>query len=359
MAVVKALKGGRSLSKALDYAAKDEITHGINVNDDPKKAYQEISATKAAWGKTDGRQYKHYVQSFKPGEVTAEQAQKIGVQLAKEEFPGHEVLVGTHIDKDHVHNHFIVNSVNYENGKKLHLGNKFLEQMKSRSDEICRENGLSVVDRTQTPEAGQVRTYDMNKYQAMAQGKSYVAAAYIAVDQALEASKGKGFDEFQKNLESQGYSVKLRGEKHITFADPDGNKIRGSNLAKTFSDDSKNRENIMQTLGVDKQVEKQLSAKTLPKMKTVQDIKGETSRIAASPTQAPAKSKSPSRSGGGSGIAGTGKMSLYDLIEQGFSEEQAQKILDTDGLSIKISGGSTEGITTDIIRAGRKHGRER
>ena len=385
MAVIKAARGsagGKGLGRAIEYAAgknkEQQLTRGIGCDNDAKRATEQMQATKEMYGKEGGREYKHYIQSFKPGEVSPEKALDISAALAKEKFAGHEVYLGVHTDKEHVHVHMVVNSVNADNGRKIQLPKDFLEQLKKRSDEICRENGLSVVDRTQKPERGQVRTYDMDKYQTMAQGKSYVANAYIAVDQALEMSQGKGFETFRKNMESQGYRVDLRGSKHITITDKDGNKVRGATLAKDFADDRMNRDNIMQTLGVGNQIDRQPSQKEtmLPKMKTVQEVKQETNALDRnSPSKgggkqqvlskgaghaAPQKSpgREPSRSSGGSGVASGNKMNLWDLMEQGYSEEAARKIVDMqDGFSIKLTGGSAESIVTDLTKKSRGRGR--
>lgn len=370
MAVIKAARGsasGKGLGRAIEYAAgknkEQQLTRGIGCDNDAKRATEQMQATKEMYGKEGGREYKHYIQSFKPGEVSPEKALDISAELAKDNFSGHEVFLGVHTDKEHIHVHMVVNSVNADNGRKMQLQKEFLEELKSRSDEICRENGLSVVDRTQKPERGQVRTYDMNKYQAMAQGKSYVANAYIAVDQALEASQGKGFEAFRKEMEAQGYRADLRGSKHITITDSEGNKVRGATLAKDFSDERMSRDGIMQTVGVDKQLQNQPA---LPKMKTVQEVKHETNALdrnnpskgAGSPVPQKSPGKLPSRQTGGGGAAGNGKMNLWDLMEQGYSEEAARKIIDMqDGLSIKLTGGSAESIVTDLVKKSRGRGR--
>lgn len=126
MAVVKAGKGGKSLSGIMDYVDKRaEIRHGVNCSDEAKRAKDEMQLTKEVWNKESGREYKHYIQSWPKGEVTPQQANEMGVNLAEKSFPGHEAYVVTHADKDHIHNHIVVNSVNFENGKKLHLDKDF------------------------------------------------------------------------------------------------------------------------------------------------------------------------------------------------------------------------------------------
>ena len=109
-----------------------------------------MQATKELWGKTDGRTYKHYVQSYhEDEEITPEQAHKNAVELAEhtKAWKGHEVLIATHIDKGHIHTHFIVNSVNYEDGHKLQWSKHDLKDLKERCNEQSREQGLHVPEK--------------------------------------------------------------------------------------------------------------------------------------------------------------------------------------------------------------------
>lgn len=248
MAVIKVAPGKASLGKIINYAAKDKITSGIDCPDDKEKAKEQFQNTQEVWGKTEGRRYKHYVQSFKPGEISPAKAHDLGREWAEKSFPGHEVFVGTHVDKDHIHNHFVVNSVNYENGKKLHVGNEDLERFKAVSDEICKEHGLSIVDRAKERERGEIRAYEMKKYRTLeraAKGevKSHIANTAIAVNKSLETARSK--KEFIKAMNDRGYMVDWQeSHKHITFTDQEGHKVRASNLAKTFSDDRYTKEGI-------------------------------------------------------------------------------------------------------------------
>ena len=145
--VAKASKSKTGAKALLDYVAKKaEFTYGINCSEDYKLANKEFQETKEFYNKLEGRQYKHIVQSFKEGEVDKEQALKIGVEFCKKAFPKYEVFIATHTDKNHIHNHIVINSVNYENGKKLHLhGQKAIDKVRNLSDELCKERGLSVV----------------------------------------------------------------------------------------------------------------------------------------------------------------------------------------------------------------------
>lgn len=102
----------------------------------PRLAYKEFMATKAASGKENGIYFHHYVQSFSPEEqVTPEEVNAIGREFAARAFPGFEVLIATHIDRAHRHNHFIVNSVNPETGKKFHSGPDTLKRFRAISDD--------------------------------------------------------------------------------------------------------------------------------------------------------------------------------------------------------------------------------
>lgn len=151
MAIVKAVSSGASLGRIMAYIDKeDSITAGKDCYDDRKHALEEMRITKKCWDKCDGRQYKHYIQSFSPEEsqkVSAKTINEIGQKWAKQNFPNHEVFISTHTDKGHYHNHFVVNSVNYSNGKKINFNKNALEKFKNVSDTICKEYGLSVIDK--------------------------------------------------------------------------------------------------------------------------------------------------------------------------------------------------------------------
>lgn len=110
-------------------------------------AFAEMQDTKHRFGKTGGVLGYHFIQSFKPGEVTPEQTHAIGVEFAQRLFGNrYEVVIGTHLDKHHLHNHLVVNSVSLLDGKKYHSspGNYYFE-VRGASDELCRENDLSVI----------------------------------------------------------------------------------------------------------------------------------------------------------------------------------------------------------------------
>jgi|LGVF01.2.fsa_nt_gb hypothetical protein len=238
MAIIKAVNSGSSLGGAIDYITQKEKTDEklIATKDcSIETAKLEMQMTKEQFHKTTGRQYKHYVQSFNPEDkVTPQQAYKIGLKfMENEKFKGHEVVMATHKDKGHVHNHFIVNSVNFENGKKYHEKKTDLQQLKEFNKELCIEHGLTI------PVKGHNITSDnMKKYKVLEKGingtdKSYLVKTAKDVSSTLKISDDR--EQFIKNMEKQGYHVKWEEtRKNVTFTTPEGKKVRSSNLEKTF-----------------------------------------------------------------------------------------------------------------------------
>lgn len=123
-------------------------------NCDPGLEYREMMDTKRDLGKLDGRQCYHIIQSFKPGEVTPELALEIAMEFAAEYLPDYEVVIGTHVDKKHIHSHLLFNSVNAQTGKKYHISyREYYSQIRAISDRLCREHGLSIVMEGQPSQA--------------------------------------------------------------------------------------------------------------------------------------------------------------------------------------------------------------
>lgn len=249
MAVIKAVNSKASISKAINYITKEEKTEerlisGKDCN--PKTAIDEMKATKEQWGKTGGRQYTHLVQSFNPKDkVNPQQAHEIGRKFIEnnEKFKGHEVVIATHIDKGHIHNHFIINSVSYENGKKLHTTKKELQKLKELSNQLSREHGLSVPTKGDT-----ITTFNQKKYKAIEKGatgkeKSYVLDTAKNVSDSLKKATDR--ENFIKDMESKGYKVNWKDtRKYITFTTPEGKKVRNSNLEKTFKEHKFSKEGM-------------------------------------------------------------------------------------------------------------------
>lgn len=249
MAVIKAVSSHAPIGTAIDYVEKREKTEerllsGIGVN--PETAKEEMQATKEIYGKMDGRTYKHFVQSFAPGEnITPEKAHEIAKEFAEscELFRGYEVLIATHKDKKHVHTHFIINSVSFEDGKKFQMSSKDLQKMKDISDKICHEHGLSICEKNKTFDGHErigITAWTKEKYhflQDMLEGKSVKSYVYNIMEAVKDSmNRAASQEEFVKLLSKKGYSVDWQDKhKHLTFMDPDGNKVRDTNLNKTFN----------------------------------------------------------------------------------------------------------------------------
>ena len=150
---------------------KDGTCYLTGVNCVADIAYQCFMAAKNLYGKANGTFFYQYVQSFSPQErITPTEAHGIALELAKKFFPGCEVLVATHLDAEHLHSHFIINSVQPDTGRKLHFTPRTLERMRVLSDQICREHGLSTLKpyRQEWSEKG-IKT---GEYRAAVRGES-------------------------------------------------------------------------------------------------------------------------------------------------------------------------------------------
>lgn len=110
-------------------------------------ALQQMVMTKQQFNKSDKYIAWHGYQSFKPNEVTPDLCHEIGVKLSKQMWGDRfQVIVSTHLDKDHLHNHFCFNSVSFLDGKKYNYSKSEMQRLRNLSDELCKEYGLSVIE---------------------------------------------------------------------------------------------------------------------------------------------------------------------------------------------------------------------
>jgi len=190
----------------------------------PESALTEMELIKNIYGKTTGRQYIHIVQSFDPKDnLTHEKANEIGMKLA-EKFTGFQAIIATHKDCDHIHNHVLLNSVNFENGLKFQQSKEDMQDVKDFSDKLCLEHGLSIIEK---PLAN--TDIKRNEYQVALKGKSWKIALILTIDKALEISKNK--DDFILNMNDFGYGVSWEdSHKRITYTTPDGKRCRDNKL---------------------------------------------------------------------------------------------------------------------------------
>jgi hypothetical protein len=169
------------------------------------------------------------IQSFKPDEVDPKKANEIGLQLAEKMAKGHEVAVYTHTDKDHIHNHIVINAVNYEDGRKFHAhGQEAIDHVRKISDELCKEHGLSIVEER----SADVR-YTLAEQSLLQKGKSsWKDEIRTAIDFSKE--QATSFKDFQERLRDQGVQATLRG-KNITYEHLESNKkVRGTKLGWAY-----------------------------------------------------------------------------------------------------------------------------
>ena len=238
MATFTAIKnrgGGRgALAGVLRYTQQEEKTlwegHRLvsGWNCTAQSALSEMQLTKERFRKTDGRQYYHFVQSFSEQDnLTPQEVHAIGLELAKREFPDFEVLVATHIDTDHLHNHLVVNSVSFQDGHKLHQSAADLQAHRQANDKICIAHGLEILP----PPQKQVEQKRMNtrEYRSAAKGESWKFRLINTVDQCMRYASTR--EDFISLMESEGYQVRWTdSRKNITYTTPQGMKCRDDRL---------------------------------------------------------------------------------------------------------------------------------
>lgn len=194
----------------------------------PQSSYLEMMTTKQRFGKTDGRQFYHFVQSFSENDdLTPQEVNAIGLELAQKAFPGYEVVIATHVDTNHLHNHLVVNSVNCENGRKLNQNRDTLLAHRKLNDEICMAHGLWVLEEPEKyPKKKRMKP---GEYQAGLRNDSWKLDLIQVINEALEyVDDRESFIEF---MENEGYQVSWTDtRKHITFTCPNGRKCRDSSL---------------------------------------------------------------------------------------------------------------------------------
>lgn len=216
-------------------------------------AYDEFMATKNLYGKASGTYFYQYVQSFLPGEIQSyEEAHRIGLEFAGKSFPGYEVLVTTHLDAhddsdvQRVHNHFIVNSVSFEDGRKIHFTPNTLQELRKISDDICRDHGLSVLPPSERRKGQGIGT---REYRATMRGEGWKFGLINDIDTAMAQAGDRR--EFCDILASVGYSVTWTNErKYITFTCPNGRKVRDNKL----HDNKYTKENLEYEFRIRKQI---------------------------------------------------------------------------------------------------------
>ncbi len=210
--------------KTFDNKSKRQLISGVNC--DGTNVFREFMATKKVYGKDNGFFFYHYAQSFSPKEkITPEQAHEIALEFAEKAWSGHEVLVTTHCDREHIHSHFVINSVGFESGKKLRQSPSTLKHLRKLSDEICIAHGLSVL----RPYQGGRNSMSSREYRARLRGNSWKEELAKDIGTAMSYSGSK--DEFIRNMSILGYHMTWMNErKYLTFHCPNGKSCRDIKL---------------------------------------------------------------------------------------------------------------------------------
>lgn len=260
MPIFKAVdRPGKSIKTVINYAAKDAkkekddtLFFGINCADNPGIAAYQMNKTKEYYGKLDGRQYKHYVLSFAEGEITKDKAKTYAKELAEKCFGNRfEVAVGIHKNSagGKIHAHFVVNSVSFIDGKKLHFAKSDLENFKNLNDKIAKKYNLKIIDRSKdaVKARGRPQMYSQAEYRQFTKKtkESWFAQCAVAIHQTLQ-NKPKNFADFAQQMQAKGWRAQVRG-KNITFVNvTDKNKkVRANTLAKKVNNDTLTAANIL------------------------------------------------------------------------------------------------------------------
>lgn len=231
MATTK-LGNTKSASRAINYAEKRAVEKsGLNCDVDyAKSAFKQ---TRALYGKESGIQAHTIIQSFKPGEVTPEQCNQLGLELAQQIAPHHQVTVYTHDDKDHVHNHIVINSIDLETGKKFNNNKQALRDLRDFNDDVCREHSLNV------PEKDTARLRYTQTEKAIADPNTKSTAQYSWKDEireAIDQSTATNMDEFKDHLSQYGIEIARVTPKSITYRHlAEDKKVRGRRLGEDYN----------------------------------------------------------------------------------------------------------------------------
>ena len=201
-----------------------QLVSGIDCQ--PETAFDEFLSTKLLHRKDGGVMFYHMVQSFPKGaNVDPRTAHDAARQLAGY-FEGCEVLVCTHTDREHIHSHCIINSVNFETGRKVHMADEQIQELRVCNDQICEELGLPKFQRD-----GHRQSHGMSnaEYYTASKGESWKFELMRVIDECMRCAGNR--EEFLVLLRSEGYNATWTdGRKNITYVTPDGRKCRDNKL---------------------------------------------------------------------------------------------------------------------------------
>lgn len=210
--------------KVYDEISNQRLVSGVIC--DGENAFAEFLTTKKSYKKTDGMNFYQHVQSFSPEEnITPHQAHEIAIEFAEKAWTGYEVLVATHCDAQHIHSHFVINSVSFENVKKLRQNPNTLNSLRALSNEICRHHNLSTLE----PYRKDGIKISTREYRTAVKGQSWKFKLMNDIDKAMDISGSK--EDFINAMSIMGYSVTWTDDrKYITYQCPNKMKCRDIKL---------------------------------------------------------------------------------------------------------------------------------
>lgn len=204
--------------------------------------YKSFNKEKELWNKNTGRLYTHHIISFPPNEkITSQDALEFAKEFISRTLPEYQVLCAVHQDKLHVHIHFIINTVSFIDGKKLHQSKHDLQEMKDITNAMCQERGYSVAQKGvhedgTAIEKGELTSWDKNQYNMLVNNtkKSYLVDCAKAVMDSIKSAISKEL--FIQKMYDRGWRTNWSdNRKYITFVNIYGKKVRNSNIEKTFN----------------------------------------------------------------------------------------------------------------------------
>ena len=201
-----------------------QLVSGIGCQ--PETAFDEFLSTKLLHRKDGGVMFYHMVQSFpKCADIDPCAAHEAARQLAGY-FEGCEVLVCTHVDREHIHSHCIINSVNFETGKKIHMADEQIHELRARNDTICEELGLPKFQKDEQRQSGGMSNAE---YYPAAKGESWKLELMRVIDECMHYAGSR--EEFLVLLRAEGYAANWSPtRKNITYTTPGGRKCRDRKL---------------------------------------------------------------------------------------------------------------------------------
>ena len=217
MAIIKLTSGKISVGIIVNYVTQKEKTEDkliSGVNCMPESVLDEFEMTKHKYNKLGGRTYYHMIQSLAvDDDITPEKAHEIGLQMAEHCFPGYQVLVATHIDRHHTHNHFVINSVNMLDGKKMNVAPQDLIAIKNYSNELCEKNGFKTTEAKTDRNREPCWKFEIKMMALRMMRESYSMSDYI------------------DKMRMHGVEVKYNPNyKYMTYTDADGHRVRDAKL---------------------------------------------------------------------------------------------------------------------------------